>query len=47
MPRVLHRLATAGRALGPLSGAILRRQVWWRHDEHAHIEFALEAGAPR
>ncbi|WP_437996935.1 penicillin-insensitive murein endopeptidase [Sorangium sp. So ce185] len=37
----------AGRALGPLSGAILRRQVWWRHDEHAHIEFALEAGAPR
>ncbi|WP_434042754.1 MULTISPECIES: penicillin-insensitive murein endopeptidase [Sorangium] len=33
----------AGRALGPLSGAILRRQVWVRHDEHVHIDFALRA----
>ncbi|WP_437965743.1 penicillin-insensitive murein endopeptidase [Sorangium sp. So ce260] len=35
----------AGRKLGPLAGSILRRQVWWRHDEHAHIDFAI--GAPR
>ncbi|WP_437731839.1 penicillin-insensitive murein endopeptidase [Sorangium sp. So ce1335] len=33
----------AGRKLGALSGAIVRGQVWWRHDEHVHIDFAIRA----
>ncbi|AUX46635.1 uncharacterized protein SOCE26_081410 [Sorangium cellulosum] len=34
----------AGRKLGALSRAILRVPVWWRHDEHVHIDFAVSAG---
>lgn len=33
----------SGRKLGALSAAIVRGQVWWRHDEHVHIDFALRA----
>ncbi|WP_437741092.1 penicillin-insensitive murein endopeptidase [Sorangium sp. So ce1504] len=37
----------AGRKLGSLAGAIPRGPVWWRHDEHVHIDFAFAAGGPR
>ncbi|WP_437620374.1 hypothetical protein [Sorangium sp. So ce1151] len=41
MPLLLA--SPSGGKLGQLSGAILRGQVWWRHDEHVHIDFATRA----
>jgi murein endopeptidase len=39
LPLVLA--SPAGRRLGKLAGRFLRRPVWWRHDEHVHVDFAL------
>lgn len=37
-------LATpAGRTMGALAGAVQRRPVGWRHDEHVHVDFATGA----
>ncbi len=30
-----------GRTLGALASAIQRQPVWWRHDEHVHVDFAV------
>jgi penicillin-insensitive murein endopeptidase len=41
-------LATpSGKKMGRLSAALLRRPVWWRHDEHVHVDFATQRpGSP-
>jgi penicillin-insensitive murein endopeptidase len=33
----------SGRKMGALSAAFLRRPVWWRHDEHLHVDFTVPA----
>jgi penicillin-insensitive murein endopeptidase len=33
--------STSGKRMGGLSGAFQRRPVWWRHDEHVHLDFAV------
>jgi len=30
-----------GPKMGALGSALQRRPSWWRHDEHAHVDFAL------
>ena len=41
-----------GRTMGALASALQRRPVWWRHDEHVHVDFAVgnpgsSTGRPR
>ena len=31
----------SGRTLGALASTLQRQAVWWRHDEHVHVDFAV------